>query len=513
MLQYLLNCSAIWLLSLLCYDVFLKRNTFHSYNRIYLLGTLLAGILIPLLSFESRQMYQQQVRTNTMVEQTIEAKKTIVGAAQVAPAGHSIDWLFWVMIVYSIGCLISLLFIAKELFSISLLYARGRKESTGASRIVLTGKSHSPFSFCGRIFLSDKERYSEAQLNMILAHEQKHIQLFHSADVLVLTLCNTLFWFHPLPYLYRQRLLLLHEYQADSVVDSPLPEYGTFLMEQSLLARTPFLTHSFNRSPLKKRIMMLTRKPATWSKSKLFIALPVLTISLLCFSKNAFSDFKRVRKGNKVTVNGNEFELKVFPQQKMQYKDPQTGKIEESTFEIVPYPFTMNGKPLADKEKVDKTPSAPKKLNEYIMQQFTQHKNLFAQLNDGTYFISIIHFVTGKNGEVLYFLNDGVKNNQNVQLPGTNEWQQQAVNPVNVKDKIDQLMDKMAVNIKFTPAIKDGQAVPCLTAYGDGAAPFYFTVKNHVAYEGKFAPGVHKMVHRSDNGDTLEIMDVEFLPK
>ncbi|MBL7711817.1 MAG: hypothetical protein JNL13_05110, partial [Chitinophagaceae bacterium] len=366
MLQYLLNCSAVWLLSLLCYDVFLRRNTFHAYNRLYLLGTLLAGILIPLLNFESRQVYQQQVETNAVVEQTIEVKKTIVTAAQVSPAIQGIDWMYWLAVVYGAGCLISLFITFKELFSIAVLYTRGTKENYGPHRVVLTGGKHGPFSFSGRIFLSDKEHYNEAQLQMILAHEQRHIGLFHGADVLLLTLVNTLFWFHPLPYLFRRRLLLLHEYQADSVVDSPLSEYGTFLVEQSLLARSPFLTHSFNRSPLKKRILMLTRKSNNWSKSSMLLAIPVLTLSLLCFSKNAFSDFKRVRKGNKVTVNGNEFELKVFPQQKMQYKNPETGAVEESVFEIVPYPFTMNGKPLADKESVDKVPAAPKKLNEYI---------------------------------------------------------------------------------------------------------------------------------------------------
>ncbi|HTN17407.1 MAG TPA: M56 family metallopeptidase, partial [Chitinophagaceae bacterium] len=226
MLQYFLNCSAIWLLSLLCYDVFLKRNTFHSYNRIYLLATLIAGILIPLLNFESRQVYQQQVATSTVVEQTIEAKKDIVIAAQAVPAAQNIDWMFWLGILYGTGCVISLIIVFRELATISLLYARSIKEKIGNNRIVLTGKNHSPFSFCGRIFLSDKERYNEAQLKMILTHEQRHLALWHGADVLLLSLCTILFWFHPLPYLYRQRLLILHEYQADSMVDSPLPEYG-----------------------------------------------------------------------------------------------------------------------------------------------------------------------------------------------------------------------------------------------------------------------------------------------
>ncbi|MBL7711285.1 MAG: hypothetical protein JNL13_02425, partial [Chitinophagaceae bacterium] len=121
----------------------------------------------------------------------------------------------------------------------------------------------------------------------------------------------------------------------------------------------------------------------------------------------------------------------------------------------------------------------------------------------------IIHFVTGKNGEVLYFLNDGVKNNENVQVLATNEWKQLDVNPVNVKARIDELMDKMAAGIKFTPALKDGKTLPCLTEYGDGAAPFYFTVKNHVASPGKALQGKHKVVHHG-NADTLEIMEVEF---
>src|SRR5689334_22992080 len=53
MIQYLLNITIIWLLSLLCFDLFLKRETWHEYNRSYLLFTLLAGIFIPLYSRHS----------------------------------------------------------------------------------------------------------------------------------------------------------------------------------------------------------------------------------------------------------------------------------------------------------------------------------------------------------------------------------------------------------------------------------------------------------------------------
>jgi beta-lactamase regulating signal transducer with metallopeptidase domain len=512
MLQYLLNCSAIWLLSLLCYDIFFRRSTFHTYNRLYLLGTLLSGILIPLFSFENRQVYYEQVKANTVVENTIEAKKTIVTIAQATPDGQSINWVFWMLLIYGTGCLLSAAFILKDLIKIVRLRRKGTRIQSGQTNIILTGKEHSPFSFFGNIFLPDLERYNETQLQMIIAHEQRHNQLLHSMDVLIVQLCKIIFWFHPLPYVFLQRILMLHEYQADSVVDKPLPEYGAFLVEQSLLAHAPVLSNSFNRSPLKNRIVMLTRKSPTWSKSKILLAIPVLIISFLCFSKNAFSDFKRIKNGNKVSFRGNEFELKVYPEAKVQTQDPATGKMEEFTFEVVPYPIMLNNAPLLNTDSVDQKPATQKNINMHISEQFKQHNDLFAQLEDGTYTIDLMHFVTGKNGEVLYFRNDGMKNNQNIQLPGTEKWIQQKVNPANVKAKIDELMDNMAIDIKFTPAIKDGKAVPCFTEYGIGA-PFYFTVKSHVAYEGKIAPGIHKLVHHGDNADTLEIMDVEFLAK
>jgi hypothetical protein len=43
MLQYLLNATAIWLISLVLFDLFLRRESYHGYNRFYLLFTTLVG--------------------------------------------------------------------------------------------------------------------------------------------------------------------------------------------------------------------------------------------------------------------------------------------------------------------------------------------------------------------------------------------------------------------------------------------------------------------------------------
>ena len=52
MILYLLNATLVWICSLLFFDLFLKKETFHRANRLYLIATLLIGLLLPLFSFE-----------------------------------------------------------------------------------------------------------------------------------------------------------------------------------------------------------------------------------------------------------------------------------------------------------------------------------------------------------------------------------------------------------------------------------------------------------------------------
>ena len=52
MLQYLLNATAIWLISLVRFDIFLRRESYHGYNRFYLLLTFLLGALLPLWQWQ-----------------------------------------------------------------------------------------------------------------------------------------------------------------------------------------------------------------------------------------------------------------------------------------------------------------------------------------------------------------------------------------------------------------------------------------------------------------------------
>lgn len=474
MIQYIINCSAIWLLSLLVYDLFLRRSTFHVYNRYYLLGTLLAGICIPLFSLVQKSNFSPQTKRDYGIEKAFELKSNLVAATQTGAVSRDIDWETGLLLVYLFGLIVSISFMFKDFIQIFRLYHKGNKSFTYGVGIIETQKNHSPFSFFGYIFLSSISAYTDEQLSMILAHEKCHNRLWHGADLLLVQLCKIIFWFHPLLYFYTKRLLMVHEYQADRAVEKPLDEYGSFLVEQTIFAPSPSITHSFYHSPIKKRILMLTRKSTTMSKSKVLLAIPVLFISLVCFSKDAFSDGKPKYDYEKNTVSykGNTFELYAPPGDTMIAEDPVTGKKQMTVFELEPYPVKMNHKKLYSSQDVDEQAVLLGTKDNDLLLEIKKNKELLNQLNDGEYRFTISQVVTSEKGRVLFYIWEGI-----LSLEGGGG---QPVEPQSVAEKINQNIDHFLSNLAFHPAKKNGKSVNFFAGNILGNS-IVVTVKDHKA--------------------------------
>jgi TonB family protein len=284
MLQYLLNSTAIWLLSLAVFDLFLRRESYHGYNRAYLLCTFLAGICIPLVKWRSAVSPAAPIETVYTLKEIIITSKA---------AATTISWQNIIVLVYCIGVLASVALLIVDIVKLIRLYRMGAKSAQGEWTVIETGKPHAPFSFFNLLFVSDKESYSPEEWQMLSAHEAQHKNLYHFADLLLLQLSRIIFWFHPLIHIYYRRLMLVHEYQADVKAKKRVTVYGRFLIEQSVLNTAPAITHSFNRSPIKKRIIMLTKTSSKGSKLKMAVLLPVTAICFTCFSATSFAQQKQ----------------------------------------------------------------------------------------------------------------------------------------------------------------------------------------------------------------------------
>ncbi len=440
MLQYLINTTAIWLISLILFDVFLRRESFHSYNRFYLVFTLLLGIFIPLWQWQEDSPLYTSTFEKPM-EQVMSLKQTIVTAA--GPSTAKINWELYLGYAYLLGVAVSFVLLIAEVIKIVRLYQSGKRSRAGSCIIIETGKNYSPFSLFNLVFVNTRQQYSPEEWDMLIAHEQMHGLLLHFIDVLLIQVMRIVFWFHPLVYVYQKKLMMLHEYQADKVSNREPKFYGRFLVEQALLQIAPSITHSFNRSPIKNRIVMLTRTSTTASRGKMFLFIPLALICLLCFSRNSFSQ-KFERNGNKVTYRGNTFEY--APAGKIDTViliDPVTGKEIIKTTTIDPMPIKMNGIKIYNTDEVTERPATLAANGSFEDYMFKNLSAEFNKLPDGAYSFYINNIVVDKKGKTIYYEYGGIKaEDRKTQIPPA------------VKTAIDKKVDPL---INKAPALTPGK--------------------------------------------------------
>lgn len=466
MLQYLLNTTAIWLISLVLFDVFFRMESYHGYNRFYLLFTFLLGTLLPLWEWQ-RDSYLISTAGQPF-ERAIRAKQQIVSAAGNSESG--VDWQQILTIIYLAGTVIAAGLLIIDIFKLALFYKTGNKSKQDEWTIIETGKDHAPFSILNTLFVCSIKQYSEDEWTMILAHEKAHTKRLHFADLVLMQLTRIIFWFHPLVYVYNKRILMAHEYQADNAASAQPQVYGRFLMEQALLQASPSITHSFNRSPIKTRIIMLSQRSSAAARSKMLLFIPLVTICVVFFSKNGFSQ-KFDKNGNVVTYRGNKFEYNPKGQvDTMILVDPVTAQevVKYIKKDLVPvkmngttiYGSYVTGQPTSDPEPYATNGSIP----DYLFRNLSKDLNT---LPDGTYRLDLTNVVVDLKGKIVYYEYSGLRDNTGKE-------------PLELEKTLPGKIDKLLNNVPtLKPAKMNNNNV---TALADAFFPAYkIEVKNHKA--------------------------------
>lgn len=314
------------------YMVLLSRETFHRFNRMALLGILLASAVIPVcrITVEEPNLLTALYRRwegwltgenpdgtvavlpadwewDSLMAETVEADTVPALSASGLPAMHWTDWLF---LVYIIGVLFLLARHAVSIVRLCRLIGQGsvRRMEDGNRLCLHPHAEIAPFSWMNCIVLSEAD-YRESG-RQIVAHEQAHIALRHSWDLLLVELCLLLQWFNPVAWLLRQELQNIHEYEADEAVirrGIDAREYQMLIIKKAVGTRLYSLANSLNHSSLKKRLtMMMKEKSHPWARLKYAYVLPLAAASLVAFAHTeAANDSNRVSaaKGTEVSVN------------------------------------------------------------------------------------------------------------------------------------------------------------------------------------------------------------------
>ena len=261
----------------LFYRFLLKKETFHRFNRVVLVGTAVLSFLLPLCIITIHKPIEAApvVPEPTIVATELPAQELVPLLEPAVPWWPTaLTLLFWAGVAFVLAK------VTLSILSIVRIIRQGRlvREEDGC-KIIVTERDIDPFSWMKYIVLSGKDW--EAPHESILAHEKAHIGLGHSLEVLLVDILSALQWFNPAIWMLRADLQELHEYEADDAVlraGTNIKEYQYLLIRKAVSKSGYSVANSFNHSILKNRITMMSK-----SKSPLVRGLRVLwMLPLVC---------------------------------------------------------------------------------------------------------------------------------------------------------------------------------------------------------------------------------------
>lgn len=290
--MFLFSLKSALLLALLYvpYVLLLHREAFFRFNRAVLLAIMVLALTLPLvnvapLSFDDVPAVSSVQTRLIDLGVPIEAAPAEAAALALPQRETASFWLLftWVYALVAAGLLVSRLWGFVRLRRIVRHSTIEHLHRDGLHIYIHAGEA-APFSW-GRSIVVGQKDY-EAHGREILLHETGHIRLHHSADVVLLTLCEMLQWFNPLVWMMGRSLTDLHEYEADAYVLRHGVDALTYqrLLLQRVAGRSGLtLVQSFVGSLTRRRILMMhaasVAEAVGWRRLRALYVLPVLLLA------------------------------------------------------------------------------------------------------------------------------------------------------------------------------------------------------------------------------------------
>ncbi len=270
---YLLEANCYLLGFYLFYRLVLQNETFHLFNRYYLLGVSVISFLMPGVILSG--LYRHEV----------------IGSASAPLVQDSPDWSFIQILsgIYLFICVCFSVRLLFRLYRISQLIKGGSAKTEKGVRIVKVNDKSLSFSFMNYLFINPATEQAET----IIRHELVHIRQWHSADILFFEVLRITNWFNPFIQFIQKDIKSLHEFIADeetSELENNAGDYALFLIRHSYGARQNDLANTmFNQSLLKRRIMKLNQEKSSDKAALKYLFAPVLLSLMLCATALTFA--------------------------------------------------------------------------------------------------------------------------------------------------------------------------------------------------------------------------------
>ena len=298
------------------YGLLLRRETFHSINRIVLLLILLASMVLPLVQVETheanyviqgREILESRIllgervirkegdywwsdakeeyasNMNRITQRPVEEDESLLFGSK------KWNWVHTLLLTIEIYCLGLVIAWLRYFWALAMLiriiHQGKRVDIKGLPKrvqVISHPSVKTPCSWMRWIIVDSPPESS------ILTHELSHIRLGHSWDMLLCELTCRMLWFVPFAWMLRQDLLDVHEFQADrSVLATGVKEeeYQLLLIRKATGARLQPVVNAFNQAQIKKRLRMMYAHPSTKAAMfKVLYLLPLIGCALSVFA-------------------------------------------------------------------------------------------------------------------------------------------------------------------------------------------------------------------------------------
>jgi TonB-dependent SusC/RagA subfamily outer membrane receptor len=273
---YLIKANIALCLFYLAYRLGLRRLTFYTLNRFFLLTGIVFSSLFPLVDvndfFNRNEKLAQQVVTYVPDLAAWKPEQ-----AEVFTVWTFLAWVFWA------GVAVMFLRLVVQLVSLFFLHRKTGTVEIQQRPVRVMNKAINPFSFFRHIYINPS-LHSPEELQAILQHESIHVKEWHSADVLMGEVNNIFYWFNPGAWLMKTAIKENLEFLTDrkmlrTGVDKKSYQYS--LVQVNAAQYAAGIANNFNFSHLKNRIKMMNKQKSSRLHVYRYAVLGCLTCGVL----------------------------------------------------------------------------------------------------------------------------------------------------------------------------------------------------------------------------------------
>ncbi len=276
---FLLKVNVALTLFCLAYYLILRKLTFYTLNRFFLLSGIVFSSLCPFI--EPKTIFG----SNEVLVQPITAALPVIYLNMEASTGF--DYWLLAKLVFWMGVAF---LICRMILRFTALYKVHQQSTPGTLKdypVRFLKGDMNTFSFWKNIYLNT-ELHQPKELEAIVEHEQVHVKQWHTIDILLAELTTIFYWFNPGVWYMKKAIQENVEFITDQKIlqngiDRKAYQYS--MVHTLTTGRPTALMNNFNITGIKKRIIMMnSKRSSSFQLIRYVFILPVLLILTSAFT-------------------------------------------------------------------------------------------------------------------------------------------------------------------------------------------------------------------------------------